>query len=222
MPGTDSFLTLVSPSETEVIIKKSRFIGGSYPVTTVDEADSILNEVRTTHKTANHNCFAYSIGLNVPIEKSSDDGEPSGTAGRPILEVLRQKKLNNVLVIVTRYFGGTLLGASGLVRAYTDTTAKAIENNSFVRCFLMSRLHIITDYTQFGKLEHELSQANVAIFDKQFTDAVSLAIYIPAYDVKHWLEQLADWTNGRAHVDVGEPEYVGVKETGDFVFGIYP
>jgi uncharacterized YigZ family protein len=217
-----SFTTPAAPTEAEIVIKKSRFIGQVRPVRSVDEAEVALQEIRAVHKTATHNCYAYTVGLGVPVERFSDDGEPSGTAGRPILEVLRRRGVANTLLVVTRYFGGTLLGANGLVRAYTDASVAALDAADWLNCRLMRRVTVRVDYGRFGKLEYELSQAGYTLREKEFAEDVRLILWADADQVPDLQQHLADWTDGTAAVEVSPAEYVGENADGDLVFGVWP
>lgn len=205
---------------TEIVIKKSRFIGHIVPVNSVEAAERELERIRTDHKTATHNCYAYAVGLGVPTERFSDDGEPSGTAGRPILEVLRRRELSNTLIVVTRYFGGTLLGANGLVRAYAETAAAAIDAAELMVCRQMQRLELDLDYAQYGKLEYELTQAGCELMDKTFADRVGCTIWVQVDAVDAMLENIANWSGGAAGVVAGSPEWVGQLPGGVLVFNV--
>ncbi|WP_067926751.1 YigZ family protein [Alicyclobacillus shizuokensis] len=220
MQQNPDFVTPAHAAEVEMVIKKSRFIGQLRPVNSVEQAEAALDEIRAVHKTATHNCYAYTVGLGVPVERFSDDGEPSGTAGRPILEVLRRREVSNSLIVVTRYFGGTLLGASGLVRAYTDAAARVLDEARWLTCRWMQPVSVAVDYGRFGKLEHELASAGWVIRDKQFAEDVRLLLWIPVDDTPKLREQIADWMDGRARVEVGPAEYVGEDEQGALVFGV--
>jgi uncharacterized YigZ family protein len=205
---------------SDVIVKKSRFIGRVFPVQSVEEAETELNRVRQIEKAATHNCFAYSVGLGVPVERSSDDGEPSGTAGRPILEVIRRREISNVLVVVTRYFGGTLLGASGLVRAYADTASHALDETEMLLCRQMNRIDMVCDYGLYGKLEYELGRLGFTLMEKQFTDEVAFFVLVPAEAADTLCVQIADLSGGQARVAVQPAEYVGLAADGSFRFGV--
>ncbi|WP_067930139.1 YigZ family protein [Alicyclobacillus kakegawensis] len=220
MQETPDFVTPARAAEVEIVVKKSRFIGQLRPVNSVEQAEADLDAIRAVHKTATHNCYAYTVGLGVPVERFSDDGEPSGTAGRPILEVLRRRGVSNSLVVVTRYFGGTLLGASGLVRAYTDTAARVLDEAEWLTCRWMQPVSVAIDYGRFGKLEHELASAGWVVRDKQFSEDVRLLIWTPVGDTLKLKEQIADWTDGQARIEVGPAEYVGEDEQGELVFGV--
>ena len=156
MKNKENFLSIHSNQSYSLTINKSEFIGHAFYVESVDEAEKYISEIREKYKDATHNCFAYIIGVDKLIQKYSDDGEPSGTAGIPMLEVLRKKDLTNCLVISTRYFGGILLGAGGLVRAYTKSIVGVLEKSKIVRKELFYNLDIVLDYIFLGKIENIL------------------------------------------------------------------
>ncbi|QSO55280.1 YigZ family protein [Alicyclobacillus curvatus] len=212
--------TVESDAEAEIVVKKSRFIGHIVPVQSVEEAERELAKIREVHKAATHNCFAYRIGLGVPIERFSDDGEPSGTAGRPILEVLRRRPILNALVVVTRYFGGTLLGANGLIRAYADGAAQAIEAATVLRCVPMQKVSVTCDYGLYGKLEYELQQDGFSLEDKKYTDSVAFGFWVDTEGTKGVMDKIANLTGGQAHVEAANPEYVGVRPDGSMVHSV--
>lgn len=216
------FITPELPHQEEIVIKKSRFIGHLVPVKSVEEAEAALTKIRVEHKSATHNCYAYTVGLGVPVERFSDDGEPNGTAGRPILEVLRRKPIANALVVVTRYFGGTLLGANGLVRAYTEATAAAIDGSSLLKCQEMQKLQVQVDYGQYGKLEYELTQLGYALLEREFTDNVAFTLWVDVNEVESLRESLLNWSNGQSQIRASTPEYVGVRPESTFVFDVWP
>lgn len=216
------FITPESERATEIVIKKSRFIGQLVPIQCVEDAEAALERLRLLHKSAAHNCYAYTVGLGVPVERFSDDGEPSGTAGRPILEVLRRRPVANALVVVTRYFGGTLLGANGLVRAYADATSSVLNEASLLNCRLMQRLQVGLDYGRFGKVEYELTQLGYALLEKEFAADVSFTLWVTIEEREQLVESLQNWSNGQAEVKMADPEYVGVRHDGTFVYDVWP
>jgi uncharacterized YigZ family protein len=217
-----SFLTPQETNQTEIVIKKSRFIGHIVPVRSVEEAEAKLAEIRDVHKTATHNCYAYRVGLNVPVERFSDDGEPSGTAGRPILEVLRKKPLHNVLVVVTRYFGGTLLGANGLVRAYTESTVDVIEHTPLLRCQRMVLVTVRCSYAHYGKFEYELNMRGMTMLNREFTDVVSFQVWVEEAQVQEFLDEVSNWSNGQAECQTADAVYVGIRPDGGFITDVWP
>ena len=161
----DCYHTIYKGGTGEIIEKKSRFIAEAYPVSGEEEAFFRLEEVKKRYWDARHHCWAYVIGRNPSLERMSDDGEPAGTAGKPILEVIRGRELTDVFIVVTRYFGGTLLGTGGLVRAYTSAAAEALSHTEIITRIHGFKLKITTDYTGLGKLQYILAQRGLAILD---------------------------------------------------------
>jgi uncharacterized YigZ family protein len=152
----DYYRTVRQYGNKEIIIKKSRFIGYAQPVQTEEEAVSFIDKIKKQHWDANHNCSAYVVGRRGEFQKQSDDGEPSGTAGKPILEVIKNQGLTDTVVVVTRYFGGIMLGAGGLIRAYTDGAVAALDAAVPIYRVLHSEIIVEMDYSWWGKLENEL------------------------------------------------------------------
>ena len=192
--------------ETFFIERKSRFISYAMPVYTEEEAISFLNKIRKKHYDATHNCYAYILGENSNIQRSSDDGEPSGTAGVPILEVLKKENLTNTIIIVTRYFGGIMLGAGGLIRAYTEGAVRAINAIGIVEVKPFSIYIINTDYSNLGKIQYESSNNNYIIKDVKYTDSVTITMLVPCNKKEQFHDNLNNWTQGEASI-----EYVNVE-----------
>ncbi len=163
----------------EIVEKKSRFIATVFSVESEEEAASFIENIRKQYWDARHNCYAYVIGVNGEKQKCSDDGEPQGTAGRPMLDVLLGEEIRNVLVVVTRYFGGTLLGTGGLVRAYSQAVKKGIEGSVIVDKCPAVKLNVITDYNGIGKLQYIAASMNIAILDTEYTDKVIMKLLVP-------------------------------------------
>ena len=165
-PGVElSLLTIATAVDHEQVIRKSRFLAHLEPVTTIEAADAAIARVRKQHHTARHHCTALLIGESA---RSSDDGEPAGTAGVPMLEVLRRRELTDLVAIVTRYFGGVLLGAGGLVRAYSSAVARALEQTRLMRRVELTQAQVTVPLADAGWLEHELrswAKAHDAVFD---------------------------------------------------------
>lgn len=178
--------------------KKSQFIAHVYPVTDEDEAVSYIESVRKKYWDARHNCYAYSIGDNGKITKCSDDGEPSGTAGKPILEVITRNQIHNCLIVVTRYFGGTLLGTGGLVRAYTKSAADGIEHSELATIVPGVRYIVDTDYTGIGKVQTAAAVTEAVIVDSQYTDKVRMIIDVPLDNADALCKQITENTGGKA------------------------
>jgi uncharacterized YigZ family protein len=194
----EKYLTIYKDKDAEIVIKKSRFIGTIKHVETEDDVKIFLEEIRKKHYNATHNVFAYTVGLEQPLERCSDDGEPSGTAGMPILEVIRGENLRNVIVVVTRYFGGTLLGTGGLVRAYSTSTKEVIECANIQQNILYYLISVTVDYTLSGKIQYEILQDSYIIYDTEYKDNVVYNILVE-YDKKDIFEKkIIDITSGVA------------------------
>ncbi|MGG1553506.1 YigZ family protein [Paenibacillus ferrarius] len=202
------YKTVKSFGLSEIVIKKSRFIGHARPVETEEEAIQFIETIKKEHKLATHNCSAYVLGERDQIQKQSDDGEPSGTAGRPILEVIKQQGLKNTAVVVTRYFGGIMLGAGGLIRAYTDGAVAGLEAAQPVYKVNHQQVLIEVDYTWFGKLENELRTRNMLLGDIQFTDKVTVPCYPLAAEAEAFINWATDLTQGQGVILAGDHEYI--------------
>ncbi|WP_041694876.1 IMPACT family protein [Alicyclobacillus acidocaldarius] len=216
-----SFMTLAGVWTDEIVEKKSRFIASAVPVRTEAEALAALERVRDEHRDARHHVYAYRIGIQVPHERFSDDGEPSGTAGRPVLEVIRRKDLTNVLVIVTRYFGGILLGANGLVRVYTEAAAVVLERAPKLVCAQMCDILVTCGYEHYGRLLHLLEQTGLRLYDAEFTDVVRFRLVVREADVPRTVALVTDATSGQATCDVRPPAYVGITDAGELVRDVW-
>lgn len=198
--------------EAEIVIKRSQFIGYAKPAETEEEAAAFIDEIKQKHKQATHNCSAYIVGERDQHQKASDDGEPSGTAGKPILEVIKNKQLKNTVVVVTRYFGGILLGAGGLVRAYTDGAVAGIEAAGEVYKVRHTPVWITMDYTWYGKIENELRNRGVMYGDAQFTDKVSVRCLPLTGESEAFCSWITELTSAQAELAVEEPIYVDHDE----------
>ncbi|MDE6026047.1 MAG: YigZ family protein [Lachnospiraceae bacterium] len=201
---SDSYITLIKGGEDEIVEKKSRFIGQIQPVSSEEEAQAFIDSIRKKHYDARHNCFAFSVGSSMPTLRFSDDGEPQGTAGKPILEVINSSGIHNICIVVTRYFGGTLLGTGGLVRAYTEAAKVAL-----LQCEtkLIQRLYpveIKLSYTDMGKVSYILNTKNIDICDTVFADDVAFQIQIPVGKKDEILNDITEATGARAVIAVGD------------------
>ncbi|SEG01694.1 uncharacterized protein, YigZ family [Eubacterium ruminantium] len=185
----------------EIIEKKSRFIGVAVPVSSEEEAYSFIEGIRKTHYQARHNCFAFSL-LNEEngsvLERFSDDGEPQGTAGLPILGVIRASEVNNILIVVTRYFGGTLLGTGGLVRAYTDASKAALGEADIHTVKHVVPVMIEIDYTDVGRIDHMIMNKGYEALPAEFTDKVNRTIYVPFEELDSFHKAVTEATSGKA------------------------
>ncbi|MGM0837629.1 MAG: YigZ family protein [Bacillota bacterium] len=191
------YLTVKGYGEHEINIQKSRFITYFNRATTENEAQDFIQEIKKRHWDATHNCSAYLIGENDLIQKANDDGEPSGTAGVPMLEVLKKKGLKDTVVVVTRYFGGIKLGAGGLIRAYGKATSEGLAATGIVQLTLTRLMHTNIDYTLLGKVENEIRSSNYSIKDIQYTDSVQLAILVEERQVEDYLNWIIELTQGK-------------------------
>ena len=193
---TVSYRMLKGYADTCFVEKKSRFISYAQPVYSEEEALQFLTGIRKKHYDATHNCYAYILGESMNIQRSSDDGEPSGTAGVPILEVLKKEELTNSIVIVTRYFGGIMLGAGGLIRAYTQGAVNGIKAAGTVRVQPFAVYELKMDYSLLSKLQYEISKKDYIINSIEYLENVTMRV-LAAAELKDAFEKdIAQWTNG--------------------------
>lgn len=191
----------------EITEKKSRFIADVRPVKTEEEALSFLEEIRKKYWDARHHCFAWVIGERREIMRGGDDGEPSGTAGRPMLDVLLGEDLYDTAVVVTRYFGGTLLGTGGLVRAYSAAVQAGLEESILIEKKAGVLLSIHTDYNGIGKIQYLLGQKKIPILESEYAEEVAMRVIVPAALEGKFLSEVTEATNGRAHIEKLETCY---------------
>ncbi|QQE74188.1 YigZ family protein [Brevibacillus composti] len=204
------YKTIAGYGEDEIVIERSRFIGYAQRVTSEEEAAAFIAMIKKKHWDATHNCSAFVIGENDQIQRSSDDGEPSGTAGKPILECIKKNGVKDTAVVVTRYFGGIKLGAGGLVRAYTAGTVIALKAAGIVVHTLHQKISVSVDYTWWGKVENELRIGGQRVVGTDYTDKVTVHVLIPDGEQDAFVEQMTDLTNGQGQIVLGEKEYVEV------------
>lgn len=196
----------------EISEKKSKFIASIKKVETEQEAIAFINETKKKYYDANHNCSAFIVGTKKELVRSNDDGEPSGTAGKPMLEVLMGSDIVNIAAVVTRYFGGTLLGTGGLVRAYTDATkAGLLECDTAIMC-LGKRLKIHTDYNNIGKVLYELGQRGFSQEDSEYTDVISITVTVPIEDFDDFEKSIVEISSGKSSVEFVEERYFAKVE----------
>ena len=201
-----TFKSVAAPAQTETLIKKSRFITRVFPVNTEKEAEALLHQVKEIHKDATHNVYAWQIGINKTVQRCSDDGEPGGTAGRPVLEVIKQDELVNVLVIVTRYFGGIKLGAGGLIRAYSQAAREGIESAGVVEKALHNRYQITVDYPHLGSVQSILEKEG-KITGIAYEEKVRFQVLVLEKDQKAIEELINDVTGGQGIVEALGTEF---------------
>ena len=192
---------LYKEGEAEISEKKSRFIAHIAPAQTEEEAQAFVEKIKKQYWDARHNCWAYSIGEKQPALRCSDDGEPSQTAGKPMMDVLTGAGLTNVAVVVTRYFGGTLLGTGGLVRAYSAATKEGLANSTIITKYWGTKLLVNTDYNDIGKLQYLFGQREIPIMDAQYTEKVSFVVLIPVSRVEEIKKAVTEAVSGRADME---------------------
>lgn len=184
--------------EDEVVEKKSRFIATVAPAETEEEALAFIEAMRKKYWDARHNCFAYVIGDRNELARCSDDGEPQGTAGKPMLDVLLGEKIHNTVVVVTRYFGGILLGTGGLVRAYSGAVKAGLASSVIITRIQGVKLEIAADYTGLGKIQYILGQRGIRILNSEYTDTVRLEVLLSDEIKEQIKEEITEGTNGQA------------------------
>ncbi len=187
--------TIKETLENEIVINKSKFITTLIPISSVDEAASKLNEIRKKYYDATHNCFAYIIGASQEIQKFSDDGEPQGTSGSPMIEILKKNNLTNILVVVTRYFGGILLGAGGLVRAYSDSVSTALKKAEVYSIIELQKVLLSINYTEYNLLSETLNSFD--IINQRFSETVDIQVGIPLNSLPYFKEEFENVTRGK-------------------------
>lgn len=191
-----SIITIKQAHSIENVISKSRFIAYIKPVSTENEAKAFIDEIKTKHKDATHNCSAYTVGPEMNIQKANDDGEPSGTAGIPMLEILKKQEIHNVCVVVTRYFGGIKLGAGGLIRAYSGAVRDVIYDIGRVELREAIPVAVTLDYDQTGKFEYELASTTFLLREQFYTDKVSYQIDVVKNEYDAFIDFLNRITSG--------------------------
>lgn len=199
-----NYKTVKGQGEHEIVIQKSRFIAHVNRAETEEEAQNFIQYIKKIHWNATHNCSAYLIGEHNQIQKANDDGEPSGTAGVPILEVLKKRDLRDTVVVVTRYFGGIKLGAGGLIRAYGKATSEGLDAVGIVERKLMRVMETTIDYTWLGKVENELRGSIYQIKDIHYLDQVKIETYVNSGEEETFTAWMTELTNGQARIEQGE------------------
>jgi uncharacterized YigZ family protein len=204
----ECYRTIKRYGEKEIVIRKSRFIGYAQPAATEQAALDFIAKIQKKHWDATHNCYAYIVGEHDQHQKAGDDGEPSGTAGKPILEVIKKKNLKDTVIVVTRYFGGILLGAGGLIRAYGQGASAAVEAAGVIERRLHEEVFCQVDYTWLGKLENELIRRGYRMGETRYTEKVIMSVLCPSEQSETLEKLLADITNGQAVLTRGKTQYV--------------
>jgi uncharacterized YigZ family protein len=214
----EAFQTIYEGGVGEFVMKKSRFIATVCPIETEEAASEVIENLKKKYWDASHNCSAFILGTENPIMRCSDDGEPSQTAGRPMLDVLAKHELTDLVVVVTRYFGGTLLGTGGLVKAYQSATLEGLANSKIITKELGVKVSVITDYNMIGKIQHHVAQDQITTLSSEYTDTVKLILLIPPSKIQAFLSKAAELTNGSAVIEQLDSVYFAVFEGEVHVF----
>lgn len=207
-----SYLAVYRGGQGEIIEKKSRFIASVLPVQTEEEALEFIADRKKKYWDARHNCYAYVIGVRQELQRCSDDGEPNGTAGRPMLDVLLKEGIHNAVVVVTRYFGGVLLGTGGLVRAYQKAVQEGLADSVLIekRAGMLGRIR--TDYNGVGKIQYILGQNQIAVVDSLYAADVEMQVVVPLEETGSIEKELMEGTNGKAEISWEEEVVFGIVD----------
>ena len=197
----EQYKTVLEGGEGEITEKKSRFIATVRHVESEEEALAFIEEMRKKYWDARHNCYVYSVGMNREYTRCSDDGEPSGTAGRPMLDVILGEDIYNTAVVVTRYFGGVLLGTGGLVRAYSKAVQEGLKASRIIEKKKGISLEVTTDYTGIGKIQYIAGERGIPVLNSEYTDKVKLELLVPVQDADAVQKAITEGTNGRARME---------------------
>ena len=202
--SVQSYKVVYESGSGEITEKKSRFIANVAPVCSEEEAVAYINAKKKEYWDARHNCSAFTVGRNHELTRCSDDGEPSGTAGRPILDILLREDIHNTVVVVTRYFGGILLGTGGLVRAYQQATQEGLRQAVIIEKQQGLLMEIDTDYNGLGKIQYILAQHEIVIRDTAYTQKVQIHIVVPTSKKDEIINAVTEGTNGMARFLMGD------------------
>ena len=204
---TEQYKTVYEGGEGELVEKKSRFIATVRPVKTEEEANQFVEEMRKKYWDATHNCWAFILGERQEFKRCSDDGEPSQTAGKPMMDVLTGADLTDVAVVVTRYFGGTLLGTGGLVRAYSGAVQEGLKNSTVITKYLGVKLSVTTDYNGVGKLQYLFGQKEIPILSAEYTDKVVFTVLVESSRIQEIKKAITEATSATAQMEESDPVY---------------
>jgi uncharacterized YigZ family protein len=212
------YKTVYKGGTGEIEEKKSRFIASIQPVSSEEEAVAFFNKKKKEYWDARHNCTAFTIGEKHENTRCNDDGEPSGTAGRPMLDVLLREDIHNAAVVVTRYFGGTLLGTGGLVRAYQKSVQEGLKNSVIIERHKGCRMTIDTDYTGLGKIQYILASRQIATLDTEYTEGVCIHVMVPSGELDSLRSEITQGTSGQAKMTLGDPVEYAILENEVLLF----
>ena len=192
-----NYKTVYRGGTAEIVEKKSRFIAHSAHVESEEEALAFIEQIKKQYWDARHNCHAFSVGVTNETARCSDDGEPAQTAGKPMLDVLMGQQLKNTVVVVTRYFGGTLLGTGGLVRAYSAAVQEGLKESLIIEKFLCRRVRMSMDYTMLGKVQYLAAKLNLMILDTLYTEGVEMQLLVPDTQYAAFIKEVTEASNGK-------------------------
>lgn len=198
-----NYKTVYRGGTAEIVEKKSRFIAHSAHVESEEEALAFIEQIKKQYWDARHNCHAFSVGVTNETARCSDDGEPAQTAGKPMLDVLMGQQLKNTVVVVTRYFGGTLLGTGGLVRAYSAAVQEGLKESLIIEKFLCRRVRMSMDYTMLGKMQYLAAKLNLMILDTLYTEGVEMQLLVPDTQYAAFIKEVTEASNGKVVPESG-------------------
>ncbi len=199
-----SYKTIFRGGTGEIEEKKSRFIATVQPIASEEEALAFVGQMKKKYWDARHNCYAFTLGNRHELQRASDDGEPGGTAGRPMLGILLKEDVHNCIVVVTRYFGGTLLGTGGLVRAYQAATQAGLAASTIITRQTGQQISLRAEYTMLGKLQFLLAERQVATLDTRYAEAVELDVVVPVEETKAFVAAVTEGTAGQVKITMGD------------------
>lgn len=206
----ENYRTIKENGIDEIEIKKSKFICHLKRVESEEEAIEFIEQIKKEHWKATHNCSAYTLGSNDEIQRANDDGEPSGTAGIPMLEIFLKRELKNVAAVVTRYYGGIKLGAGGLIRAYGGSVNQAVDKVGVVEKQLQQLIDVTVNYPQSGHVEHSLRETGYTIQDISFTENVTYHCVVPLEAEEQFIDDIANWTSAEGIVEITNKAWIEV------------
>ncbi|MCT4663499.1 MAG: YigZ family protein [Tissierellales bacterium] len=206
------YRTVLEEASDEIEIKKSRFIGYAKPIETEEEALEFIEHIKKKHRDATHNVPAYVVGENNKVQRCNDDGEPSGTAGVPMLEVLKKENLRNVVVVVTRYFGGVKLGVGGLVRAYTKGAKAGLEAAKIIEKVKLYAVKYKLDYSLLGKVDYEIEKGDILLARKNYSEVVEVVLLSKEDEIENLNKLMAEWTQGQFDYEVLDENYYNIVD----------
>ncbi|MEX0746742.1 MAG: YigZ family protein [Rhodothermales bacterium] len=199
----DTYRTIEDPVRADTKVMGSRFIAEAFPIVDEVEAESRIELVRRREYSATHHCTAFRFGVDGSIFRSNDDGEPSGTAGQPILRQIDARDLTNTLVVVTRYFGGTKLGTGGLIRAYGDAAATALDSAKIVRHVITVPVHVSFEYEDTSPAMHTIERFHAEVVESRYSDRTDLGVFVRRNDVENFIQAFVEALGGRGRIERG-------------------